>query len=53
MMDETPIEALTTFKNVINNATLLWHYRPSHLNPKLMKTNQIHNLIEGIRTTPF
>ena len=52
MMEETQTEAHTTFGNLITNTTLLWPYRLGHLNPKLMKTNEIHKLIERIPTTP-
>ena len=53
MMEETQIEAHTTLGNIITNTTLLWQYRLRHLNPKSMKTIQIHKLSDRMPTTPF
>ena len=32
---------------------MLWHHRLGHLNPKAMKTGQVHKLFEGIPTKSF
>ena len=53
MMDQTPIQALISSGFSHSNSTLLWHYRLGHLNPKSMKTCQIHKLLEGIPNKPF
>ncbi len=53
MVDRTPIQALVALGNNNVNSTLLWHYRLGHLNPKSMKTCQIHKLLEGIPDKPF
>mgnify|MGYP002775250692 FL=1 len=53
MVDKTPIQALTATGYIHADSTLLWHHRLGHLNPKSMKTGQIHKLLEGIPTRPF
>ena len=53
MVDKTPIRALTATGHIHADSTLLWHHRLGHLNPKSMKTGQIHKLLEGIPSRPF
>ena len=53
MVDNAPIEALFSSYNENTDYTLIWHHRLGHLNPKAMKTGQVHKLFEGIPTKPF
>ena len=53
IVDKTPIRALTATGHIHADSTLLWHHRLGHLNPKSMKTGQIHKLLEGIPSRPF
>ena len=53
MMDKTPIQALFASGASHIDPTMLWHHRLGHLNPKAMKTGQVHKLFEGIPTKSF
>ena len=53
MMDKTPIQALFASSASPIDPTMLWHHRLGHLNPKAMKTGQVHKLFEGIPTKSF
>ena len=53
VLDKIPIQALFASSTTHIDPIILWHHRLRHLNPKAMKTSQVHKLFEGIPTKSF